>query len=135
MKLPLFLWICKFAYKKVGKKSEKIGEKDGRSYFCSPQKYECHSHIAPDFGGGAQERCLKECRSLTHCWKNRNPDCLLVGIQSNYCQMLIVAFVIPGFNFSYLESKKINHFKFPNTIWYELAIVDCLTCLSWAHLS
>jgi hypothetical protein len=22
-------------------------KEEGRSYFCSPQKYECHSHIAP----------------------------------------------------------------------------------------
>ena len=49
-------------------------KEEGRSYFRSPQKYECHSHIAPldkkewhssfapYFGSGAQE-----CRSLTHC--------------------------------------------------------------------
>jgi hypothetical protein len=65
--------------KKVGKSQKKRGEKEGRSYFRSPQKYECHSHItpfdkkewhssfAPDFGSGAQEWCSKECRSLTHC--------------------------------------------------------------------
>jgi hypothetical protein len=51
--------------KKVGKNNRK---KEGHSYFRSPQKYECHSHIAPfekkewyssfapDFGSGAQER-------------------------------------------------------------------------------
>ena len=33
--------------KKVGKSLKKRGEKEGRSYCCSPQKYECHSHIAP----------------------------------------------------------------------------------------
>jgi hypothetical protein len=31
--------------KKVGKSQKKRGEKEGRSYFRSPQKYECHSHI------------------------------------------------------------------------------------------
>jgi hypothetical protein len=65
--------------KKVGKSQKKRGEKEGRSYFRSPQKYECHSHIAPfdkkewhssfapDFVSGAQECRSKECRSLTHC--------------------------------------------------------------------
>jgi hypothetical protein len=65
--------------KKSSKKSEKKREKEGCSYFRSPQKYECHSHtapfdkkkchssFAPDFGSGAQEWRSKECRSLTHC--------------------------------------------------------------------
>jgi hypothetical protein len=65
--------------KKVGKSQKKRGEKEGRSYFRSPQKYECHSHItpfdkkewhssfAPNIGSGAQEWRSKECRSLTHC--------------------------------------------------------------------
>ena len=65
-------------YKKVGKSKKKRGEKEGRSYFRSPQKYECHSHIAPfdkkewdssfapDFGSGTLEWQSKECRSLTH---------------------------------------------------------------------
>ena len=35
--------------------------------------------------------------------KNRGTQNYLLGSQSNYCQMLIV---FPGFNFSYLESKK-----------------------------
>jgi hypothetical protein len=59
-------------------KVKKRGEKEGRSYFRSSQKYECHSQIAPfdkkewhssfapDFGSGAQEWRSKECRSLTH---------------------------------------------------------------------
>ena len=54
--------------KNVRKKRVK---EEGRSYFCSPQKYECHSHIAhssfaPYFVSGAQEWCSKECRFLTH---------------------------------------------------------------------
>ena len=68
-------------YKKSRKKSEKRGWKEGRSYFRSPQKYECHSHIAPfdkkewhssfapNFGSGTQEWRSKEWRSLTHCNK------------------------------------------------------------------
>ena len=64
--------------KKVGKSQKKRGGKEGCSYFCSTQKYECHSHIAPfdkkewhssftpDFGSGTQEWRSKECRSLTH---------------------------------------------------------------------
>ena len=64
--------------KKVGKSLKKRGEKEGRSYFRSPQKYECHSHIAPFdkkewhssfapyFGSGAQEWRSKEFRSLNN---------------------------------------------------------------------
>ena len=47
-------------------------KEEGRSYFRSPQKYECHSHIAPfdkkewhssfapDFGSGAQKSAALE---------------------------------------------------------------------------
>ena len=66
--------------KKVGKSQKKRGGKKDRSYFRSPQKYECHSHIASfdkkewhssfalNLGSGTRERRSKECRSLTH-WK------------------------------------------------------------------
>ena len=40
-----------YLLKKNVRKKENFRKKrvkeEGRSYFCSPQKYECHSHIAP----------------------------------------------------------------------------------------
>ena len=69
-----------YLLKKNVKKKENFRKKrvkeEGRSYFRSPQKYECHSHIAPfdkkewhssfapNFGSGTQERRSKECRSI-----------------------------------------------------------------------
>ena len=71
-----------YLLKKNVRKKENFRKKrvkeEGRSYFRSPLKYECHSHIAPFdkkewhsffapyFGSGAQEWRSKECRSLTH---------------------------------------------------------------------
>ena len=56
----------------------KRGKKEDRSYFRSPQKYECHSHIAPfdkkewhfsfalNFGSGTQESGAQKSAALVH---------------------------------------------------------------------
>ena len=71
-----------YLLKKNVRKKENFRKKrvkeEGSSYFRSPQKYKCHSHIAPFykkewhssfvpyFGSATQECHSKECLPLTH---------------------------------------------------------------------